>query len=90
MPPAAARIAGAIQALLAQRADDASICPSEVARAIGGAHWRALMPEVRRIAGQLAVEGVVVLTQGDSVLDSEVPPVGAIRLRRGTRWRGQA
>ena len=48
------------------------------------------MPEVRRIAGQLAGEGIVVLTQGDSVLDPEVPPVGPIRLRRGTRWRGQA
>ena len=90
MPPDAARIGEALRALLAQRADDASICPSEGARAIGGAHWRALMPAVRQIAGELAGEGIVVLTQGDPVLDPEVPPVGAIRLRRGPRWRGQA
>ena len=50
----------------------------------------AAVPCTAGIAGQLAVEGVVVLTQGDSVLDPEVPPVGAIRLRRGPRWRGQA
>lgn len=90
MPPDAARINEALRALLAQRADDASICPSEVARAIGGAHWRALMPEVRRIAGELVGKGIVVLTQGDRVLDPGVPPVGPIRVRRGPRWRGTA
>ncbi|WP_394002912.1 DUF3253 domain-containing protein [Luteimonas sp. WGS1318] len=90
MPPDPARIADAIRALLAQRARDASICPSEVARRIGGADWRRAMPEVRAAARQLAGDGVLVITQADTVLDPALPPIGPIRLRRGPAWRDDA
>ena len=90
MPPDAARIGDAIRALLAQRASDASICPSEVARTIGDADWRERMPEVRRIAGALARDGIILLTRGETVLDPDAPPGGPIRLRRGPRWQDDA
>ena len=49
----AARIEAAMLALLAERGPGKSICPSEVARAIGGPHpdgWGPLMQPVRRVA----------------------------------------
>lgn len=50
--------------LLSERDADKTICPSEAARAIGGAHWRDLMPTVHAAARTLADEGVVELRQG--------------------------
>ena len=49
-------IEAAILALLQARAESASICPSEVARALAPdeAGWRALMPAVRRVAAAMA------------------------------------
>ena len=50
-----ARIEAHIFALLAVREPGASICPSEVARALTTpTRWRALMPRIRDVAGQLA------------------------------------
>lgn len=37
----------------------ATACPSEVARALGGAHWRSLMTEVRAVAAGLQARGLV-------------------------------
>jgi hypothetical protein len=61
----------------------ASICPSEVARALtdNPSDWRALMPEVRNCARELARAGFVLVTQRGTVLDAEQPYRGAIRLR---------
>lgn len=62
--------------LLAQRAPGASICPSEVARALASApsSWRALMPLVREVAQRLALcEQLVVTSKGI--------PVDALRHR---------
>lgn len=51
-----------ILALLDRR--EGSICPSEVARALRpDGNWRALMPEVREAAAQLAGRGVVEIRQ---------------------------
>lgn len=47
-------IARTVLALLDRRAPDATVCPSEAARAVGGADWRAAMPAVHA-----AVDGVV-------------------------------
>lgn len=44
----------AILDLALRRGAGRSFCPSEVARALGGAGWRALMPEVRRVAAGVA------------------------------------
>lgn len=71
---------------LATRAAESSICPSEVARELGGDEWRELMPQVRAAAAQLSDEGTVVATQGDTRVDAQSAR-GPIRLRRGPRWQ---
>ncbi|PBJ84100.1 S-adenosylmethionine tRNA ribosyltransferase [Lysobacteraceae bacterium NML93-0399] len=84
-----ARIAAEIRTLLAARAPDASICPSEVARRLCASdHWRDAMPDVRRVARALAADGLLRITQGDTVLDpADNAAPGPIRLRRGPQWR---
>ena len=47
------RAAATMRALLHRRGDGKTICPSDVARVIGGDRWRALMPLVRDVAEQL-------------------------------------
>jgi hypothetical protein len=77
------RIAAAIFALLAARAADATICPSEAARALAGdeAAWRALMPELRRVAAALAQAGSLRVTQHGDEVDA-LAARGPIRLGR--------
>ena len=70
----------AILALLDERAEGATICPSEVARALAD-DWRPLMDEVRDAAAGLVTEGMVEVTQGGSVVDL-ASARGPIRLRR--------
>ncbi|PAV68952.1 hypothetical protein WR25_08738 [Diploscapter pachys] len=48
--------------LLASRAADASVCPSEVARAIAPEGWRAAMPSVHAAIDRLVEEGRVQLS----------------------------
>ena len=71
---------------LASRDPASSICPSDVAREMGGADdWRDLMPAVREAAAHLAERGVVTVTQKDAVVDV-VAARGPIRIRRGPQW----
>jgi hypothetical protein len=56
-------------ALISARAEDATICPSEVARALSAAAqemdsqaWRRAMPEVHATVDRLIVEGLVQLS----------------------------
>ncbi|RYF47904.1 MAG: DUF3253 domain-containing protein [Comamonadaceae bacterium] len=76
-------IAGTIRQLLAARAPTASICPSEVARALsdGQPGWRRWMPDIRRVAAGMAAEGTLVVTRGDQAVDA-LSPGGPVRLRR--------
>lgn len=78
-----------IFALLARRSEGATICPSEVARALhttdGGADepddgWRDLMDPVRAVARRLVSERRLEITQKGEVVDPETAR-GAIRLR---------
>ena len=74
----------AIEELLAARAADATICPSEAARAVGGEAdeaWRELMEPARRAARRLVAAGEVEITQGGKVVDPSTAK-GAIRIRR--------
>lgn len=78
--------------LLAARAPEGSICPSDVARNLRreeGA-WRALMPRIRDAARHMASEGVVVITRGGETLDPRARFGGPIRLRRGPRFASPA
>ena len=76
-------IADAMLTLLASRAPSASICPSDVARALSSDEriWRAKMPAIRRVAAQLAAEGRVKVTRGSEEVDA-LSKGGPIRIRR--------
>ncbi|MGN6693207.1 MAG: DUF3253 domain-containing protein [Aquihabitans sp.] len=75
------RIEAAILALAGHRAPDGTICPSDVARTIGGSQWRSLMDEVRDVAHQLAAAGQVEVTQGGHHLDPDGEWKGPVRIR---------
>ena len=70
-----------IRALLDARADRASICPSDVARAVAPDDWQPLMEPVREAARRLADAGEVEITQKGDVVDPESAR-GPIRIRR--------
>lgn len=75
------RIEAAIVALAGHRSPDGTICPSDVARAIGGTGWRGAMAEVRDVARQLAKDGHVEVTQKGTPLDPAAEWKGPIRIR---------
>ena len=79
------RAAAAIRALLRHRAGK-TICPSDVARVVGGERWRAAMPAVREVAAELADAGQVVVTQrGEPVsLQSVRGPVRLASVERSS------
>lgn len=70
-----------IEALLDARAVESTICPSEVARAEGGADWRTLMEPSRQAARRLVAAGRVEIVQGGRVVDPSKAK-GPIRIRR--------
>lgn len=76
-----ARIEAAIRTLLRHR-DGSSICPSDVARVVGGEQWRQRMDEVRRVAGVLADAEQVVVTQRGQVVDI-ASARGPVRIAKG-------
>lgn len=76
-----ARLAATVRTLLRHR-DGASICPSDAARVVGGEGWRDLMPMAREVAGELAVDGVVVVQQKGHAVDLATAR-GPIRLSPG-------
>ena len=69
-----------IVSLLHKSARDATICPSDAARAIGGEEWRDLMEPARRAARRMVARGELQITQGGVVVDPSTAK-GAIRLR---------
>lgn len=70
--------------LLDRRQAGATVCPSEVARALRPrGDWRALMPRVREVAHALAQQGEVEATRAGSKVDA-LAGGGPIRLRRPT------
>ena len=71
MPPNAIDPRSAILRLVAERGPDKTTCPSEAARAIGGAAWRAAMPTIHAAAKALAEEGAVELRQGGKPCGTE-------------------
>lgn len=68
-------------ALLARRRPEATICPSDVARRLGGQDWRDLMEPAREAARRLVAAGLVEITQGGEVVDPSTVK-GPIRIRR--------
>ena len=72
-----------IRSKLASRARSSSICPSEVARGVGGEDWAELMEPTRMAARRLVAAGEVEITQGGRVVDPSTAK-GPIRIRRRT------
>jgi len=73
------RAASTIRALLRLREPDKTICPSDVARAIGGETWRASMQLVRDVAEELVEAGTIEVRQKGKVVTTR-PLNGPIRL----------
>jgi hypothetical protein len=75
------RIAATIRAL-ARRRTESSLCPSDVARTVGGESWRSAMDDVRRVAKRLSDSGEIIVTQkGEEVRIAEAR--GPVRISRG-------
>ncbi|RFA12219.1 hypothetical protein B7R22_17485 [Subtercola boreus] len=72
-----------IRTLLATRSATATICPSDVVRAMTADEdeWRSLMEPVRRAARRMVAAGEVEITQGGKVVDPSTAK-GPIRIRR--------
>ena len=88
--PSSAEIERMIQALLARRAADSSICPSDVARALdpnSRQAWRKLMPQVRAVAARMSVSGQIRITRGELELNPQELEGGPVRLRRGAAYK---
>lgn len=80
------RAAAAIRALLRKR-DGSSICPSDVARIVGGADdaWRSVMPDVRQVAAAMAGRDEVIVTQKGEPVDL-ASARGPVRIIRGPKF----
>ncbi|CAN5322966.1 DUF3253 domain-containing protein [soil metagenome] len=78
-----AAIEAKIFELLATRQEAATICPSDVARALASdeSKWRALMPQVRQVAQGLAEKHRLHVTRGGVQVDA-TSRGGPIRLGR--------
>jgi hypothetical protein len=79
------RLRAAMLDLLARRAVTSTICPSDAARAVGGATWRDAMPLAREVAATLADEGVVEVRQKGERVDVRTAR-GPVRIARGNRF----
>lgn len=82
MRPTDATVRLAIADLLAQRSAEATVCPSEVARALSADDWRPLMPQVRAVAIEMARQGDLEIRQHGQALSAEAALRGPIRLGR--------
>ena len=69
--------------LLGVRGEHSSICPSDVARAMYSveSEWRAAMPRIREVAGDLASRGLLRVTRKGKAV-AATSEGGPIRLAR--------
>lgn len=83
---AAERIEATIRCLLRKR-QGRTICPSDVARVVGGANWRERMALVRQVAARLSERGEVVVTQRGAEVDG-TQARGSVRIGPGSALDG--
>ena len=77
------RIDAALRALLRSREPGRSICPSDIARIVGGTTWRTLLPVVRDRAVKMAEDGKLeIVRRGRVVKRSATEGVLRYRLTR--------
>lgn len=77
MMPSAKTLEAEIRRQVTERGAGKTICPSEVARALAG-DWRAVMPQVRAVAAEMAARGEIAFTQKGVAVDA-VEARGPIR-----------
>jgi hypothetical protein len=78
------RLAAVALTLAAHRAPGGTICPSDVARAVGGSAWRTLLEPVREVVRALAHAGSVQVLQRGRAIDPAPPWKGPVRIRAVT------
>ncbi len=78
-------MAATMRVLLRHRNADATICPSDAARVVGGESWRDLMDLAREVSGELASDGVLTVRQHGKTVDLATAK-GPVRLARGPSW----
>lgn len=78
------RAVATMYALLSARGADKTICPSDVARTIGGAAWRSVMSLVREVAIALADQGKLEVRQRGRAVSARAAK-GPIRLATASR-----
>ena len=83
--PSSAEIEAAMLKLIAQRGENASACPSEVARALASHTWRELMPQVREAAVRLRGQGLLDISQSGVSVTPDQGLRGPIRIRQRPR-----
>lgn len=76
-----AKLEEAILALVAERNQGATACPSEAARRVDPEGWRDLMERARAAGRRLAARDELVWTQGGRVVDPSTAK-GPVRFRR--------
>ena len=74
------RIEAAVRALLRSRQPGRSICPSDVARIVGGTTWRTLLPVVRDCAVTMSQRGELDIVRRSRVVKTK-PTEGVLRYR---------
>lgn len=79
------RLAATMRVLLRHRSADATICPSDAARVVGGESWRELMDPAREVSGELASQGLLTVRQHGEAVDLATAK-GPVRLARGPSW----
>lgn len=79
------RLAATMRTLLRHRKAEATICPSDAARVVGGDSWRELMDASREVAAELRQAGIVAVRQHGVDIDP-AGAIGPIRLARGPKW----
>ncbi|WP_460605683.1 DUF3253 domain-containing protein [Jatrophihabitans fulvus] len=81
----ATRVAATARALLRHRDPEKTICPSDIARVVGGERWRGVMDDVRAVVAVLHDDGVVEVRQKGERVDPRGVR-GPTRIGRGTSF----
>ena len=79
-PVTDAAMRNCLLAMVQARGPQKTICPSEVARALGGTNWRGLMDQVRAVGMELVHAKKIVITQKGQVVHPQTAK-GPIRYR---------
>lgn len=74
------RAAAVARALLSGRGEEKTICPSDIARVIGGEAWRQAMPQVRAFANAWVEQGELEMRQKGRKVNDPRGAKGPVRL----------